>query len=643
MAELILSVLEDGQVTRLAGVTPDFADTCDVLCFGAGSAGSYAADAAATEGADVILCEIGTNLGGMHVTGGVTGYYFGAGGGSHEQDCKRFYKDNRFFVGGAQWELRQIALTTRLAENGVRVRCRTSATGLWMDGNCVVGARVFDGVREYDIRAAVTIDATSDGHLVRMTSVEKRYGRPGDGHFVPFTVRTQYTEGGKFRSDNEDSGTMNHYDAADFTAGTLRAHAASARALAKGELIHLAMQTGVREGLTFEGEQSATYSDIITLKKPERVLFYAYSDLDRHGCVRANEEELFQNFWVISNLATVVFRMPVPMGSVVPRGVRGLVTAGRCLSCDSYAQSAIRMNRDMFRMGECVGVAAALAVRTGTDFMTLDYDAYHARVTARGCFDGEGIEGRQAGFDERCVSLLQRLQSLGREPDPDLLSRPPAERIYVPLDFKLDSSFHLLATDTPGPALWAAYLAPDRAATAERLYAELQAAGDDTLLRYNCAIALALIGDARALPTLREIVRCRDAFFFTDNRRSNQFRSAIAICLMGRIGEAEDIALLDEIFSPEEPSRPMYGAYEMNYLFTPMAGHGFIYFSVLSHAAMASYKIHTRLGLPTDALRVRLTALFADPATTAAITDAPMGSAQRDEVEGFYRYMLALL
>ena len=638
---MTLSELFEGRTLRREA-TPDFGVSCDVLCFGAGSAGAYAADAAAREGADVLLCEIETNIGGMHVVGNVTGYYYGAPGGAHDEDTARFYKDNRFFAGGAQWELRQIALSTRLLESGVRVLCRTAATGLWFDGDRVVGARVFDGEREYDIRAGIVIDATSDGHLVRMTDVEKHYGRPGDGRFVPFTVRTQYVKRGRFYSDNEDSGTMNHYDAADFTAGVLRAHASAYGRCEGGEMIHLALHTGVREGLTFAGEESVSYGDVVTLKTPERTLFYAYSDLDRHGCLRATEEELFHSFWVLSNLATVVFHIPVPMGAVVPRGVRGLVTAGRCLSCDSYAQSAIRMNRDMFRMGECVGVAAAMAVRAGCDFTEIDYGEYLTRVRARGCFEGKGVEGRRAGFDELCSSLQRRLAALRREPDPALCARPASERIYTPLDFDLDKDFPRLATDTPGPALWAAYLAPDRAAVRERLFSAMQAA-EDTVLRYNCAIALALVGDARALPTLRKIIRERDAYFFTDNRRSNQFRAAIAVTLLGRIGEAEDIALLDSIFLPEERERPMYSAHEMNYLFTPMPGHGFIYFSVLSHAAMASYKLHTRLGLPTAELRARLAALFADPATLAAITDEPKGAAARDDVEGFFAYMLSVL
>ena len=385
---MILSTLENGKIVKTQCGEVVFDRECDVLCVGAGSAGVYAADSAAREGARVILCEIGSNIGGMHVCGNVTGYYFGARGGAHEEEYEKYCGDPVFFAPGGQWEQRQIHLTERLQKSGVTLLCRYSATGIYWQENRAVGLRMFDGVRQVNIKAAITVDATSDGHLVRMTEVKKHYGRPSDGAYVPFTVRTQYTKNGRFYSCNDDHGHMDHYDAADFSKSTVIAHANTAGLLKKGEIVNLALQMGIREGMTYEGEESVRYGDVLLGKTPERVLFFAYADLDRHGTERATEEELFQNYWVISNLATVAISIPVPLGSVVPKGVLGLVTAGRCLSCDTYLQSAVRMNRDMFRMGECIGVAAALAVRCGGDLLSIDTREYLSRVEARGCFRG---------------------------------------------------------------------------------------------------------------------------------------------------------------------------------------------------------------------------------------------------------------
>jgi len=196
---LILQMLENGKITKTE-CTPQFDLSCQVLCVGAGSAGVYAADSARREGAEVILCEIGENIGGMQVCGNVTGYYYGARGGSFEEDDKKTSADSVFVTNRRQYEQRQIRLTERLGESGVKLLCRHSALGLYLEGNKVVGILAFDGERELSIKADITVDATSDGHLIRMTEVKKNYGRPRGGGFVPFGVFLQYTKDGKLIS-----------------------------------------------------------------------------------------------------------------------------------------------------------------------------------------------------------------------------------------------------------------------------------------------------------------------------------------------------------------------------------------------------------------------------------------------------------
>ena len=634
---MILTALENGRLQATTVATPHFDYTADVLCIGAGSAGVYAADSAAREGASVILCELAENIGGMHVCGGVTGYYYGARGGSYEGDDEESRRDTVFLAKGAQWEMRQIRLTERLGRSGVRVLCRYSATGLLWEGNRVIGIRAFDGQGERYLRAAITIDATSDGHLIRMTNVEKRYGKPTDGSYVPFTVRTQYIKNGRFLSSNSDSGTMDHYDALDFSRGTVLAHANAAALLKDGEMINLATQTGVREGLTFLGEDTVSYRDILLGKHPERILFRAYSDLDRHGSERATDEELFQSFWVVANLATVTASIPVPMGSVVPKGIRGLVSAGRCLSADTYSQSAIRMNRDMFRMGECVGIAAAMAVAAGVDFTEIDYEEYRHRAEARGSF--AGFADRNLSFDDTYAAYLKKMRSLGRTPDPRYEGLAPLDYIHIPLEFDLEKSFPLLATDTPGVAIWSAYLSPDRAAAADRLSRAMSTAEED-LTRYNCAIALGLLGDERALPTLRRIVRERDCFFFKDNRRSNQFRSAVAVCLLGRLGTEEDLPLLTELLEPEELEREMYHTLPADYLYHTEPDRNFVYFAMLTHACMAICKIYRRRGLDMQQLHGQMQGLFAGDTLLRRVTDARPGEPAYEEMQSFMQYVL---
>ena len=636
---MILSSLENGKVIKTEARDVRFDLSCDVLCVGAGGAGVYASDAAAREGADVILCEIGANIGGMHVCGNVTGYYHGTRGGAHEVEHKKCSDDDVFFTHTSQWEQKQIHVTERLLESGVRVKCRHSAMGIYFDGNTAVGLRVFDGEKEINIKSGIIIDATSDGHIIRMTDVKKEYGRPQDGATVPFTVRTQYVNGKLFYSDNKDSGHLNQYDERDFSRKTIFAHANSSRLLSEGEFVNLALHTGVREGLTYEGEDCVRYGDIIYRRTPDKILFWAYSDLDRHGYDRAIDEQLFQDWWVISNLATVTTTIPVPMGSVVPKGIRGLVTAGRCMSCDTYSQSAVRMNRDMFRMGECVGRAAAMAVAQGVDFLAIDYSAFLARVRELGCFEPHA--GRIFGFNETHHLYLNKMKTLGLEPDPKYSHLLPWENIYEPVEFNVDNAFHLLKTTAPGVAIWSCYTASDKNAVSERLYAEMTGTTDVTY-KYNCAIALGILSDRRAVNALREIVEKRDCFYFTDNRRSNQFRSAVAICLLGRLGDKEDLSALYEILSDEEYEREMYHTLKHNYLYYPHPDRNFVYFDMLTHTCMALYKIYTREGLDVGELNGFFTQLFDGDKIMKRITSSKKGEQTYNEFEAFVKYLLKI-
>ena len=632
---MILSTLENQIVTKKDCASPIFDLSCDVLCVGAGSAGVYAADSAAQEGASVILCEIGENIGGMNVCGNVTGYYYGAKGGSFEQDDAQSKSENIFLSSNRHWEQRQVRLTRRLQKSGVKLLCRHSVLGLYIENGRVVGAWVFADDKFLNIKAKITIDATSDGHLIRMTDVPKYYGKTSNGAFVPFGVFMKYTKDNELKYQNNDSGIMNQYDGIEFSRKTILAHACADHFLNGAELVNLALHTGVREGLSFEGEQKLVCEDVLLQKPTDKILFWAYSDLDRHGSERATEEEIFQNWWVVANLSTVTISIPVPLGSIVPKGIKGLVSAGRCLCIDTYLQSAVRMNRDMFRMGECVGIACAIAARTEKSILDIDYSEYLSKVRAKGCFDG--YNDRTFCFDNSYRHYLNKMKSLGRTPDPKYSSLKSGDFICEKIDFDLEKNLHLLQTDTPGVAIWSLYLSKNQA-DKDKVFDMMQ--GGDDLCRYNCAIALGLARDERAIPTLVEILQKRDPFFFKDNRRSNQFRSVVAVCLLGKIGREKDLPMLFELLSDEEFENPMYHSLQANYLYHAEPDRNFVYFQMITHTCMAIYKIYLRNALDMKSLNKYFKNLFADDKILRRITDAEPKSHAYEETSQFIEYIL---
>lgn len=620
---MILSVLENGGRREYPVSDVVFDRECDLLCVGIGSAGGYAALAAAREGLKVIAVEKDANIGGMPVNGRVTFYYYGFFGGSFEENDRRGKPERDIFGTSADHnnsDLMQIMLYRSLCEQGVELVTHTVLTGVYLEGGRVVGARLFGNGKSFNIASKILVDSTSDGHVIRTCPVKTYLGRDADGKTVPFTVRCEMLDGeGRYRYNNSDSGYCDQYRVSEFSHKIIDAHGARKHIPKKQmRLVSLAPVCGVREGVRYEGEEKLRYDDIFLEKSPEKVLFYAYSDIDKHGHDLALDDELYQNWWVISNLATVTVRIPVPFGAVVPKNLKGIVTAGRCLSIDSYSSSAVRMNRDMFRMGECVGIAAAMAVKADCEFLEVDYGEFVKKAESYGCYSGD--TSKNMGFDDQT----------GKKP-------------YRPVNFKMshDELIAMLSTECPGAAVWAAYRYGDET-LAKRLVAALD--GEDGHLKFNSAIALGIMGRKEGLGVLRQLVENRDCFYFKDCRRSNQYRSAVAICLIGRLGGREDIDLLYPIvFDNGEFERRLYHTLEPMYITCSLEGCNSVLYQHFTHAAAAILKLAKKHGV---SLRKDFEERFlgADrELIVSQMTNEPPTGAFRGEVVDFMDHILGLL
>ncbi len=57
----------------------------------------------------------------------------------------------------------------------------------------------------------------------------------------------------------------------------------------------------------------------------------------------------------------------IPLGSLIPEGVGGVLVAGRCVSGDAEAMEALREIHCCWTMGEAAGMAAAMAAERGVE------------------------------------------------------------------------------------------------------------------------------------------------------------------------------------------------------------------------------------------------------------------------------------
>ena len=465
---------------------PEFSDNFDLIVAGLGSAGSFLALTAAENGLKVLGIERGTCCGGMGVQGVVNGYYNGYKGGRFEQidkdTAKYVSKTYRNFFNHP--DAKKIRVEQALIKEKVKIEFNTLIVGIYAENQEIIGVRLLNNGKLTDIGCKFLSDSTSEGFVLRALGITGSYGRSTDGATVPFSsVRVFKNKDNNLGRTNDDSGYINPYDNADFTKATITAHGKHLADInpEKERFLFVAPLIGNREGMTITGEQTVTLKDVLYETPWDNTLFCAYSDIDKHGCDRAFDSKEFQDWFVISNLSTITFKIKVPLGAIVPKGWKRLVSVSRCLGVDSYVSSAVRMNRDMYRLGEAAGVAVALAVKENKNtVIDTDYNRLHSLIVKRNCFDPEPNALR--GF----VTL--------NSPTP-----------YVAVEWLTDFEEikKALSTDCPGVAIWSCKLLG-----AEKVADKLAdlLSSDNENLRLNAAITLGFLEDVRSVSSLREIV-----------------------------------------------------------------------------------------------------------------------------------------
>ena len=76
----------------------------------------------------------------------------------------------------------------------------------------------------------------------------------------------------------------------------------------------------------------------------------------------------------------------IPYRCLIPRGVAGLLVAGRCLSASHEAQASARVMAQCMAMGEAAGTASVLSLRNGVSPRGLDATLLRRTLQERGAF-----------------------------------------------------------------------------------------------------------------------------------------------------------------------------------------------------------------------------------------------------------------
>jgi hypothetical protein len=114
----------------------------------------------------------------------------------------------------------------------------------------------------------------------------------------------------------------------------------------------------VRETVTIRGKARVTLDDYTSGRVWDDAVCYACYPIDLHIATgRGTDVRLLPEGTIPT----------VPRGALLPEGSRNFLVAGRCLSSDRLANSALRVQATCMATGQAAGALAALASSEGGD------------------------------------------------------------------------------------------------------------------------------------------------------------------------------------------------------------------------------------------------------------------------------------
>ncbi|MHC4253027.1 MAG: FAD-dependent oxidoreductase [Planctomycetota bacterium] len=406
----------------------------DVIVFGGGTAGTIAAVQAGRAGARTLLVEKNAMLGGTMTVGGIN------------YPC-HFFAWGEQIIAGIGWELVRRTLEETgqpvpAAEGGGSKAVRMDkavfaalcdeavldadvellyhampARASFEDGAWSVTLCTKSGLEE--TRAAVLIDATGDANVVSLAGLDlvrpetvqpatlqlrcSGYDPDGLDFDALKAASREAIAAGELKTTDiswRDDGPRRFLRSHGYNANHLRAPGAETSAgksaaevearrtvlrmyrffrkqpgLEDFRIDWISSEAGIRETVTIRGKATVTVEDYEAGRAYDDAVCYAFYGIDEH----------LHDGRGINNRPLGAGVLPtIPRGALLPAGSQFLIVAGRCVSSDREANSALRVECPCMAMGQAAGAMAALSARTGADPEELPLDDIRALLREHG-------------------------------------------------------------------------------------------------------------------------------------------------------------------------------------------------------------------------------------------------------------------
>lgn len=367
VGELLLPLRQNrakGFVTSPKSALPVFG-TYDVVILGGGTAGAPAGISAARQGAKTLVLEYLHGLGGMMTLGLIGRYWDGFRGGFSSEvdegvrgmapsDHPRQMKDwkNNHLSDWKQEFFRQ-----ELRKAGGELWFGVLGCGTLVRDGQVTGVVVSTPYGRGIIRAKVIIDSTGSADLAIAAGANYNYTGEhvavqgaGMGSWTPFDYY-----------NNNDWAFIDDTDILDISRIYVQA---KKKHTGKYDMVKIPQ---TRERRRVVGEYSVSVYDVLNHRRHPDTISYHKSSFDTHGMI-------VDPYFILCppEKRHAIYDADVPLRSLLPAGLEGILTTGLGISADRDAMPVIRMQSCLQNQGYAVGYLAALAVRENKPIRKVD-------------------------------------------------------------------------------------------------------------------------------------------------------------------------------------------------------------------------------------------------------------------------------
>lgn len=407
----------------------------DVMIVGGGTAGVIAAIQAGRAGAETTLIECGSQLGGTITTGGVA--FPGL-----------FHAHGKQIIKGIGWELveetvkmnddklpdftkpfgtrhpkHQIHINPYLysllaeekcIEAGVHLRYYETPVKATFNGKNWVMDVIGKGIHER-FHGKQLIDCTGNALLAQIAGYEvvrSSTCQPGTMNYkldgIHLKKANKKAIHAAFRTepslDNTWEGLgngFNHVHGADST--TSQTHTAAnikgrsmllkmlrilrtLPGLKHAKIQSMCAETSVRETYRIKGLHEITAEEFLKGVQYEDAVCHAFYPIDLHDKDGVKKKYLKKG--IVPS---------VPLRALIPKKSTNFIVAGRCVSSDHLANSALRVQASCMAMGQVAGAAAALAAQRNTSPLNVPMEEIQGLLREHGAiipFDGQLLTSR---------------------------------------------------------------------------------------------------------------------------------------------------------------------------------------------------------------------------------------------------------